>query len=291
MTVSTTTKLYSGHIIPTIGLGVFQTPPNETTRVVKTGLKAGYRHFDSAQFYHNEQATSEGILQFLDENKDVKRSDIYYTAKLWNDGHGYEPAKASIKKSLAKLQGNGKDPKRTLGYIDLFLIHSPQSNREKRLGTWKALQEAVAEGTIKSIGVSNYGEHHIEEILQWEGLKIKPAVNQIELHPWLQRTELVEYSRKHGIALEVYSPLGRGQKLQDPQLLKYAKKYGKTPAQILIRWSLQAGFITLPKSVNEDRIKTNFDVLGFELSKEDFENLGDKNAYDVTAWDPTTYNY
>lgn len=291
MSFSTFTKLSSGHSIPTIGLGVYQTPPEVTTGIVKAALNAGYRHLDSAQFYHNEQATSEGILQFLDENKDVKRSDIYYTTKLWDEDHSYESSKASIAKSLSLLKGDGTvDSKRTLGYIDLMLIHSPQSDKERRLGTWKALQEAVAEGTIKSIGVSNYNTHHIDEILQWDGLKVKPAINQIELHPWLQRTEIVKHCRDNDIALEAYSPLTRGTKLDEPQLVAYSKKYNKTPAQILVRWSLQSGFITPPKSVNEDRIKANFDVLDFELSKEDVENLGDKDAYEVTAWDPTTYD-
>lgn len=290
MSIATVAKLSSGHTIPSIGLGVYQTPPEQTAAIVKTALGLGYRHVDSAQFYHNERGTSEGILQFLEESKGaVKRSDIFYTTKIADPNHGYEPAKQSIAKSLEKLQGDGRDPNRTLGYIDLVLIHSPLTNKEKRLGTWKALQEAVAEGTIKSIGVSNYNTHHIDEILQWDGLKVKPAVNQIELHPWLQRIDLVKYSRGNGIALEAYSPLARGQKLDDPQLQAYAKKYNKTPAQILIRWSLQSGFITLPKSVREDRLKSNFDVLDFELSKEDFENLGDKTAYVVTAWDPTTY--
>lgn len=290
MSALTSVKLSSGHYIPTIGLGVFQTPERVTTKIVKTALETGYRHFDSAQLYGNEQATSKGILQFLDENKHVARADIFYTTKLWSDSFGYERARASIARSLSKLQGLGNNPKRTLGYIDLVLIHTPDGNRDKRVGTWKALQEAVAKGQIKSIGVSNYNTHHIDELLQWDGLKVKPAVNQIELNPWLQRTDLVDYCRQHGIAMEAYSPLTRGTKLADPQLVAYAKKYNKSPAQILVRWSLQASFITLPKSANEDRVRANFDVLDFELSKEDFENLGDKSVLGATC-PPTKFYF
>lgn len=290
MSIATITKLPSGNDIPSIGLGVYETPREETANVVKTALGLGYRHVDSAQYYENEGASSEGILQFLEENKgSVERSDIFFTTKIANFNHGYELTKASITKSLERLQGEGSDPNRTLGYIDLALIHSPMSDKEKCLGLWQALQEAVAEGTIKSIGLSNYNTHHIDELLQWEGLKVKPAVNQIELHPWLQRIDLVKYCREHDIALEAYSPLVRGEKFDDPQLQAYAKKYNKTAAQILIRWSLQSGYITLPKSVHEERLKSNLDVLDFELSEEDVENLGDKTAYLVTVWDPTTY--
>lgn len=290
MTAFETIKLSSGFSIPSIGLGVYQTATGTAADIVETALEIGYRHVDSAQIYRNERTASEGILRFLEKNPSVKRSEIFYTTKVWDAEHGYEKTKASIDQSIKRLQGNGDDPKRTLGYIDLALVHSPQSFKEKRLGTWKALQEAVDEGKIKSIGVSNYGAHHIDELLKWEGLRIKPVLNQIELHPWLQRTELVDYLRKHGIVAEAYSPLTRGQRLEDPQLVALSKKYNKSAAQILIKWSLQSGFVTLPKSVHADRIKSNFEVFDFELTKEDFEALGDKNAYGVTGWDPVKYD-
>lgn len=290
MTAQKIAKLSSGHTIPAIGLGVYLTAADTASDIVLSALEIGYRHVDSAQIYRNEQSSCEGILRFLEKHTSVKRSEIFYTTKVWDSEHGYERTKASIAKSIERLQGHGDNPSRTLGYIDLMLVHSPQSDKEKRLGTWKALQEAVAEGKIKSIGVSNYGAHHIDELLQWDGLKIKPAVNQVELHPWLQRRDLVDYCRKHGIVLEAYSPLTRGQRLStDPQLQEYSKKYGKSAAQILIKWSLQAGFVTLPKSVHTDRIRDNFEVNDFELTPEDFENLGDKNEYGITGWDPTTY--
>lgn len=283
--------LNSGHTIPVIGLGVFLTEPRVAPVAVFEALNAGYRHIDSARYYRNERDTAEGILKFLDANSSVNRSSIFYTSKVFDSEHGYDATKRAISDSMKKLTGESKASQkdRTLGYIDLMLVHSPQSNREKRLGTWKALQEAVDAGQIKSIGVSNYGIHHLEELLSWEGLTVKPSINQIELHPWLQRTKLVNFMRDNEIVPEAYSPLTHGKKLNDPVLVQLSDKYNKSPAQVLIKWSLQAGFVTLPKSVREERIKANINVNDFELSDEDFNKLGDKKSYLVTAWDPTVY--
>ena len=285
-------KLNSGYTIPIIGLGVYKATPSEATDSVLVALEAGYRHVDSAKAYNNERDCAEGILKFLEKpGQTVKREDIFYTTKIWNDDHGYEKTTAAIDAALDKLSGYSKEDQttRNLGYIDLVLIHSPLSNREKRLGTWKALQEAVKAGKIKSIGVSNYGIPHLEELLNWDGLVIKPAANQIELHPWLQRPELVGYLRNKDIVPVAYAPLTRGQRLDDPQLAEYAKRYNKSPAQILIKWSIQAGFVSLPKSINPQRIKDNIDIDDFEFSAEDFEKLGDKNENGVTGWDPTVH--
>lgn len=292
-------QLNSGRQIPQVGLGVFQTAKQVTRVVVKQALEVGYRHIDSAAAYGNEAECAQAILEFLSENPQIKRADIFFTTKVWEKDHGYDNAKAAIAKSLEQIAG--------LGYIDLLLIHTPRAStaavlkegddasretvtaqrREKRLGTWKAFQEAVEQGAVKSVGVSNYGIQHLQELLDWDGLKIVPAVNQVELHPWLQRQELVAFGLKHGIHAEAYSPLTRGAKLADPALVALSEKYNKTPAQILIRWSLQRGFITLPKSVNYPRIVENFDVHDFELAKEDVENLGDKTVTVGTLWDPT----
>lgn len=284
-------KLSSGHSIPSIGLGVYLTAADTAADIVETALSIGYRHVDSARIYRNERSSCEGILRFLDANPDVKRSEVFYTTKIWDLDHGYEKTKAAIAESVDRLSGTSEQEGRTLGYIDLVLIHSPQTSKDLRLGTWKALQEAVQAGLIKSIGVSNYGIPHVQELLDWDGLVIKPSVNQLELHPWLQRTELVDYCRSKGIVLEAYSPLTRGQRLStDPQLQEYSKKYGKSPAQILVKWSLTAGFVTLPKSVHKERIQDNFDIADFELTPEDFKNLGDPKEYGITGWDPTTYS-
>lgn len=287
-------NLNSGYKIPVVGLGVYLTQADIAPKAVYTALKAGYRHVDSARIYRNERDSVEGILRYLEDHPEVKREEIFYTTKIWDGEHGYEATKAAIEESLDRLSGEpGPDGKakegRSLRYIDLVLIHSPQSSPEKRLGTWRALQEAVAAGTIKSIGVSNYGEPHIRELLEWDGLKVKPAVNQIELHPWLQRRKLVKFLRDNDIVPEAYSPLTRAQKLDDMKLSEVAKKYGKSPAQILVKWSLQAGFVTLPKSVHEQRIIENIDIDDFELTEEDFNSLGDKDLNGVTGWDPTVY--
>lgn len=281
--------LSSGHRVPQLGLGVYLTGTDAARTVVRQALELGYRHVDSAAIYGNEAESAQGVLDFLRANPAVPRAAVFYTTKVWEADHGYAETKAAIAKCLERAG--------ELAYIDLLLIHSPRvagaaddaTRRDKRLGTWRAFQEAVDAGSVRSIGVSNYGEHHLRELLEWESLRIKPAVNQIELHPWLQRTSLVAYSRAHGILPEAYSPLTRGQKLKpvDAELAALAQKYGKSPAQVLIRWSLQQGFITLPKSVHVDRLRENFSVWDFELSQEDVDSLGDKNLNGVTGWDPT----
>ena len=221
----------------------------------------------------------------------IKRENIFYTTKIWDEDQGYEKATAAIDAALDKLSGHSKEDQtsRNLGYIDLELIHDPLTNTKKRLGTWKALQESLKTGKIKSIGVSNYGIPHLEELLNWDGLVIKPAVNQIELHPWLQRRELVAYLRERNIVPVAYSPLTRGKRFDDPKLVELAKRYNKSPAQILVKWSLQAGFVPLVKSVHLQRIKDNIDVDDFELSAEDFKKLGDKNENGYIIWDPTVH--
>lgn len=274
-------RLVSGKSIPVVALGVYETPASDASKIVEYALTQGYRHIDSAAAYHNEAQVGQGIVNFLAKNPSVKREEIFYTTKIREADQGYEKATRAINKSLDLVKG--------LGYIDLVLVHSPLSSREKRLGTWKALQEAVDSGLIRSsIGVSNFGIHHLKELLSWEGLKYKPAVNQIELSPWLQRTELVQFCHDNGIALEAYSPLTRGEKLDHPTLTNLSKKYGKSAAQVLIKWSLQKGFIPLPKSVHSARIQSNLEVFDFELTQEEVETLGDKNDYFWTEWDPTT---
>lgn len=289
-------SLSSGYSIPQIGLGVYLTGSDVASTVVKQGLEVGYRHIDSAAIYGNEAEAAEGILAFLEENPEVKRADVFFTTKIWEADFGYKKTKAAIERSLERVQG--------LGYVDLLLMHTPRVNppasatsveaaafrRETRLGTWRAFQEAVAAGTVKSIGVSNFGEHHIRELLEWDGLKVKPAVNQIELHPWFQHAALVDYCRAQDIFPEAYSPLTHGQRLTAPldaTLAALAAKHRKSPAQILIRWSTQKQFVTLPKSVHINRLRENFEVWDFELSEEEVDSLGDKYLYGKTVWDPT----
>jgi diketogulonate reductase-like aldo/keto reductase len=232
--------------------------------------------------YRNEKGVCDGICRRLEEDPTKnRREDVFYTTKLLDSQHGYENAWDDIEKCLAKVK--------QLKYIDLILIHSPQTNKAKRLGTYKALQEAVDKGIVRSIGVSNYGVHHLEELLTWKELKYKPAVNQVELNPWLQRQDIAAFCEKEGILLEAYSPLTQGCKLQDPQLVALAKKYNRSVAQILIRWNLQKGFIPLPKTNKKERLLENYEAYNFELSQSDLETLGDKTAYEYFDWDPTVY--
>lgn len=276
-------KLNNGLVYPTIGLGVWLTSTNVATQVVYDSLCAGYRLVDSAEFYGNEKEVALGIARWIKEGKG-KREDVLYTSKLWDNHHGYAEATRAINKCMARAK--------SIEYIDLMLIHLPQSDRELRLGTWKALQEAVDAGKIKSIGVSNYGNHHIQELLDWEGLTVKPVVNQIEVNPWFMRKELVEYCHSKDIVVEAYSPLTRGEKFDDPDLVALAKKYKKSPAQILIRWSLQQGHIVLPKTVTISRAVDNFDVYDFVILDEDVARLSHPNLRErFSAWDPTDYRW
>lgn len=284
--VSSSTKyaLNNGVEIPVVGFGLYLTDPGVAKDITIKALETGYRHIDSAQYYHNEEEASDAIAEFLKTHSEVKRSDIFYTTKVFDSRHGYEEAKKSIEESLEKAKG--------IDYIDLFLIHSPSSNREKRLGTWKALEEAVESGKVKAIGVSNYGVRHLKELLEWDELKIKPAINQIELHPWLPRHDIRDYCKQHGIQVEAYSPLTMGKKLNDPELKALAEKHGVTPAQLLLKWSYEQGFVVLCKTVTPSRLQPNFEVPDKVPSlpddvKKAFDN---PDSYEVYAWDPTVYD-
>ncbi|OWB77059.1 peptidase activity protein [[Candida] boidinii] len=275
-------KLNSGNTIPAVGLGVYLASPEDASNIIYKSLNLGYRHVDSAAFYHNEFASAEGIAQWLAEDPvNNKREDVFYTTKIWNADHGYEKTKKAIEVALEKAK--------SIDYIDLILMHSPQSDFEKRHGSWLALQEAVDSGKVKDIGVSNYGVKHIVELLNYPDLKYKPVVNQIEIHPWFIRNDINDFCKKNNIVLEAYSPFAKGRKFDDPILKKVADKYGKTPAQILVRWSLDKGFVVLPKSVKEERAASNIDVFDFKLKNEDIKLLDEQDAQMCTGWDPTTY--
>ncbi|CCH42619.1 Aldo-keto reductase family 1 member [Wickerhamomyces ciferrii] len=287
MSVPSTYTLKSGYKIPSIAIGVFKTPVDEATAIVHKALQVGYRHIDSAQIYKNEKQSIDGIAKWIKENpENNKREDVFFTTKIFNDDQGYELAKAAIERSLENI-------KDISSYIDLVLIHSPRTDKDRRLGTWKALQEYAKAGKIHTIGVSNFGARHLDELYAWEGFEIPPSINQVELHPWLLRENLVKYSNEKGIVLEAYAPLVRGQKFDDPKLNELSKKYGKTPAQILIRWSLQKGFVTLPKTANLDRLASNLDVFNFELSQEDVDYLSDPESHYISSLlskdDPTEF--
>ncbi|KAG0031177.1 hypothetical protein BGZ81_001670 [Podila clonocystis] len=263
LTLQSTRLLSSGAKIPLLGFGTYLIEPGkQTEEAVLWALQAGYRHIDTATIYRNEASVGNAIRQ-----SGIPREEIFVTTKLFNNDHGYDKALAAANLSLQKLG---------LGYIDLYLIHSPKPGPELRAESWKALETLVEQGKVKSIGVSNYGVAHLKELLA-SNPRIKPAVNQVEIHPWLTHKDIVKYSEEHGIAIEAYSPLSRGHRLQDPTVIKIGEQYNKSVAQVLIRWSLQHGYVVLPKSINKGHIEQNADVFDFELSEEDIKTLDHLN--------------
>lgn len=273
-------KFSNGVKVPSLALGTYDIPRNSTASIVYQALKCGYRHFDTAVLYGNEMEVGEGIYRWLKEDPvNNKREDVFYTTKLWNSQNGYTQAKKGIAECLDKIK--------KIGYIDLLLIHSPLSGPQKRLETYKAMQEAVEMRSVKSIGVSNYGKHHIEELLSWKDLVYKPVVNQIEISPWCMREELATWCQSKGIIVEDYAPLTHGYKLKDPELVKVAHEVGRNTGQILIRWSLQKGYLPLPKTKNPDRLPGNIDVYNFELSPQQMEAIEHPEDYQPTDWECT----
>lgn len=270
LNISSKVPTNQSNSVPLLGLGVWKSRPKECYEAVQAALEMGYRHIDTAAIYGNEKEVGAAI-----KDSGIKRTDIFLVTKLWNADQGYEEALKAIDVSLQKL---GTD------YVDMYLIHFPVSG--KRKDSWKALEKIKMDGKAKSIGVSNFMVSHLEDLLKESS--IVPAMNQVEYHPFLQDTSLKEYCQKKGILLEAYSPLAHGQKLEDERLTTLAKKYNKSNAQILIRWSLQSGNVVIPKSKNPTRIRENADVFGFTISPEDMIEITSWNENFRTCWDPTT---
>lgn len=253
-------KLKNGVPIPCIGFGTWRAPNGEiAVSVVKHALSSGYRHIDTAAGYQNEESI--GIA--VKESK-IKREEIFVTGKLQNTAHGYEETLHAFEETMKKLQ---------MDYLDLYLIHWPNPImvrdhwQKSNAGTWKAMEELYLAGRIRSIGVSNFRRHHLEELMKTA--KIAPMVNQIRLCPGETQDDLVSYCRDQNLLLEAYSPLGSGKIFEVPEMIALSAKYGKSIAQICIRWSLQMGFLPLPKSVTKERIEENAHVFDFELTAED----------------------
>ncbi|WP_298530160.1 aldo/keto reductase [uncultured Ruminococcus sp.] len=274
--------LANGVQIPVIGLGTWQTPDDETGyQAVLSALQIGYRHIDTAQGYRNEDIVGRAV-----KDSGISREEIFITSKLDNPNHGYDKTMRSFEGTLAQL---GTD------YVDLFLIHWPnplqyrktwqQTNAE----TWKAFEELYRAGKIRAIGVSNFRQHHIDEIMKTA--EIAPMVNQIRLCPGETQDGLVAYCKECNILLEAYSPLGTGQIFKVPEMQALAEKYQKSIAQICIRWSLQMGFLPLPKSVTAERIRENMDVFGFELSEDDVKLIAGLTGCVGLSKDPDTINW
>jgi diketogulonate reductase-like aldo/keto reductase len=272
ISIHSTAALTSGHNIPLLGLGAFKIPDGpEAVRVFFQALESGYRHIDTARVYGNEASVGKAIRQ-----SGVPREEIFLTTKLWNEDQGYKKARKALEESLQQLQTN---------YVDLFLIHWPVEGM--RMESWRALEDMHDEGLCRNIGVSNYMKRHLAELLMH--CRIKPAVNQIEMHPFIfgKREDLVHFCRKNDIHISAYSPLTKGLKINDPRLAVIARRYFKSPAQILIRWALQEGFSVLPKSADKERQEENLRVFDFNLPEEDMMTLHKMNEGLVTGWDPT----
>lgn len=277
----------SGASIPIFGLGVWEIPQKTVPSIVKKALDTGYRHFDSAQAYENEQQTSAAIGEWLRDHPEVKRSDIFYTTKVHHSSHAYDDAVKIINQSYNYVEDAG------LGYIDLMLVHTPLSGSQKRTEAYKAIQEAVNDGKVKTIGVSNYGVHHLKELFAWDGLKYKPAVNQIELHPFLIKQDIIDFCTQNNMVIEAYSPLTRGTILgKDSILTQLAKKYNASEAQVLIYWSLNKGFVSIPKTSKEERVVENYKALDLDISNDDIEKLSRPEAQHFSQgpeWNPTEF--
>ena len=260
-TLSDQVRLNNGMGIPCVGFGTWQTPDGEiAAQAVREAVQTGYRHIDTAACYNNEPGVGEGI-----KSADVKREELFVTSKVWNTERGYDKTRRAFEKTLKDLD---------LEYLDLYLIHWPASAsqfenwEEINLDTWKALTELYKEGLVKAVGVSNFMPHHLKALMETE---IPPMVNQIEFHPGQPQEETVEFCEENDIAVEAWSPLGSGRLLDNAVLNWMADKYGKSAAQICIRWCLQKDVIPLPKSVNASRIKENADVFDFKLSPFDVD--------------------
>ncbi|WP_410506371.1 aldo/keto reductase [Mycolicibacterium mucogenicum] len=272
---SPTLTLNDGTSIPVVGLGVWQTPAEDTERAVSAALHAGYRHIDTAAAYGNEDGVGRAIAA-----SGVPREDVFVVTKLWNSEQGYEKTLAAFDASMARLG---------LDYLDLYLIHWPTPAQNLFIDTFKAFAHLRDQGRIRSIGVSNFEPEHLKLLIDATG--IVPAVNQIELHPRLPQAELRETHARYGIATEAWSPLGQGSLLEDPIVTTIAERHGKTPAQVLIRWHIQLGNIVIPKSVNPDRIASNFNVFDFELSEADVASIATLDNGTRLGPDPRTFNF
>ncbi|KIH86487.1 alcohol dehydrogenase (NADP+) [Sporothrix brasiliensis 5110] len=276
-TLASRVKLADGHTMPQIQLGLFEMSRAEARASVAAGLAEGYRGFDCAQMYDNEREAGQALQDGLARHG-LTRADVFYTSKLAENSTSYDTVRASIRQSVAACG---------LGYIDLFLLHSPLGGPAARWTSWRAVEDAIAAGEVRSGGVSNYGPQHVEELLQHSGLRVAPVVNQIESHPFNTRTDIRDACARHGIVVEAYAPLTRGMRIQHPAVTRLAQQHGCTPAQVLVRWSLQHGMVPLPKSVRRSRMAENADVNGFELSAEDMAALDALDEHLVTDWDPT----
>lgn len=267
--------LNNGIAMPQIGLGVFKVEEgNQVEEAVRAALDAGYRSIDTAAMYGNEEGVGRAIKE-----SGIPREELFITTKLWNDDQGYESAFTALQASLDKLD---------LEYLDLYLIHWPKPAQNKYKETWKAFEEMYTNGKIRAIGVSNFHQDHLDDLLT--DAQVVPAVNQIEMHPMLIQSELREYCNQKGIAVEAWSPLMRGgELLEHPVISSIAQAHNKQPGQIVLRWHIQLGVIVIPKSVTPERIAANIDIFNFELTSEEMEQISSLHTGERTGPNPANF--
>jgi len=264
-----TFRLHNGVEMPYLGLGVFKA--QETAQAVRWAIEAGYRHIDTASIYRNEADVGQGLRA-----SEVAREDVFIVSKVWNSDQGYDSTFHAFEASLDRLQ---------MDYLDLYLVHWP--GKTKFVDTWRALEELYQAGKIRAIGVSNFLQHHLEELMT--NSKIVPMVNQMEYHPRLVQQDLLDFCQKHHIQYEAWSPIMRAQVNDIPLLQTLAAQYGKSPIQITLRWELQKGVVVIPKSSRQDRILANADLFDFELSAEDVASIDALDMGMRTGPDPDQF--
>ncbi|UPW04711.1 aldo/keto reductase [Rhodococcus pyridinivorans] len=276
MTSSTipTVTLNNGVEIPQLGFGVFQIPEDETTAAVSSALETGYRHIDTAAIYGNEAGVGRALA-----DSGLSRDELFITTKVWNSDQGYDATLRAFDTSLAALG---------LDRLDLYLIHWPTPARDLYADTWRALERLVEEGRLRAAGVSNFQPAHLQRLL--DGSSLVPTINQIELHPGLQQSEVRAFHAEHGIATEAWSPLAQGAVLNDEEITSIAERTGKSPAQVVLRWHLQLGNVVIPKSVTPSRIRENFEVFDFELTDEDMSTIAGADRDLRTGPHPHEFN-
>jgi len=249
--------LNNGVTIPQLGFGVFQIPPDATRKATLTALEVGYRHVDTAQMYGNEAGVGQAV-----RDSGLDRGDVFVTSKLNNSFHAYDDALAAFDKSLAELE---------FDYLDLFLVHWPMPAVGDFVETWRAMEEIYRSGRSKAIGVSNFQPNHLDRLRA--ETDVLPAVNQVEVHPYFTQTDVRSYGVEHGIVTEAWSPIAQGKVLDDPTIGRIAKRYGKTPAQVTLRWHIQRGDVVFPKSATRSRVQENFAIFDFELADDDVTDI------------------
>jgi 2,5-diketo-D-gluconate reductase A len=267
--------LNNGVEIPQLGFGVFQIEPENTRQAVLTALETGYRHIDTAEMYGNEKEVGEAIRE-----SGVPRDDIFVTSKLNNGFHAYGDALTAFARTLDDLD---------IETLDLFLVHWPLPAVGDYTETWKAMEEIYSSGRVRAVGVSNFNPHHLNRL--FEQTTVVPAVNQIEVHPYLAQDDVRAFNAEHGIATEAWSPIAQGKVLDDPVITAIATRLDRTAAQVTLRWHIQRGDIVFPKSVTRERVEENFRIFDFELTGEDMAQITALDRGERTGPDPETFNY